>query len=402
MTAALLFLLAGATAPAIELPDPEQDRVTVQAVARVPELDAVDRAALRVLAEVLATSSTRTYAAVDLRAAGALTGEPLRVRATPDALRISLSVPRGGVTDAVAMVASVVREPNFDDDAIRRVRDEAPFRGRTIWAVALDPERLPFQGVRERDVRALATRLLRPDNLTVAIGGAFTPGEGAAAWAARTDGWEVPRPVPPRTVSPATDRAPTTGGEASAIELAGPAFSATDAALPSRVLALFALGNGKGATLWTTVRAENGWSYRQEAVLTPTPSGFRPRLVLLRKAERPAEAVEPIRKALLTAIEKWTDADRDRALGLADGVLSYGNPLSPLYLSGEFPLSGRLEDRTFLDAYWRMKTGRPWNAARLLTEMRATDLAELKRIATEWVQSAEARVVPGDGATAGS
>jgi hypothetical protein len=65
--------------------------------------------------------------------------------------------------------------------------------------------------------------------------------------------------------------------------------------------------------------------------------------------------------------------------------------MSPFYFSGDRPLVNSLDDRTFLNAYWRMKTGRAWSQP----DLRNVTIDHVRQLALDWVRPENARIVPG-------
>jgi hypothetical protein len=166
--------------------------------------------------------------------------------------------------------------------------------------------------------------------------------------------------------------------------------------LTTKLLALTALGTGKGAALWRVAREKLGLSYRQEAVLNPTPKGFQPRLLIAHAgAEGLEEKAQTLKTALQEDIKSWTEDDKRRAIGMAESYLVRGGDLSPLYFIPGRPVLTDLPDQIFLRAYWRMKAGAVWNPHQLVGRMGFVDLADLKLAAEEIVGSGKIRIYSG-------
>src|SRR5262249_17438299 len=118
-------------------------------------------------------------------------------------------------------------------------------------------------------------RVFKPANLTLAVGGAVVSLPIADRWSDRMKDWEtVQQPLfPDRTLAKPLLSNP--GGVTTA-DLCSAAY-ASDGSLPSRLLALYAVGCGKGSSMFRICREEHGWSYRQEACLWPSHSGWQSR-----------------------------------------------------------------------------------------------------------------------------
>lgn len=182
------------------------------------------------------------------------------------------------------------------------------------------------------------------------------------------------------------------------IELRGKEILGNDPSMSTQLLAVVALGSGKGSAMFETLREAQGWSYRQEAVFWPTEKGFVPRLIMASGDKTPpAELVKAMKQQLLDAVNAWTDANLDRARGMAEGILTRGLQMSPLYFNPGWPIEDNLHDRTFLAGYWRMKTGRAWDPKKMVGEMTLVDLAELKEAALGMLTVAIPHVIPARG-----
>ena len=104
-----------------------------------------------------------------------------------------------------------------------------------------------------------------------------------------------------------------------------------------------------------------------------------------------------MKQELTDAVVTWTDADLARAKGMDEGILMRGLPMSPLYFNEYWPLTDSLQDRTFMAAYWPMKTGQVWDSAKLLAQMCQVPLPVLKQSALDIVGSALPHEIPGRG-----
>ncbi|MGV3617195.1 MAG: hypothetical protein ACO1SV_17855 [Fimbriimonas sp.] len=374
-----------------ENPEPGATETSIQALVRIPKMDARDAAALEVLADVL-PQDIEGYSRRDILTVTG--GIPVRCVAEPDHLRIVVTVPPENVKPALSLLDAMLRKSRISD---AEVRESIQRQSRVnYWSAALRPFDPSLREIRGQDVVDFYGRLVRPEAIVLAVGGRIVPRQVQEEWDRRLESWGRPRPLPPTPfIPPAVARSKNPGG-ITTLDLAAPAFPARDAALPARVLALVGLGTGKGSSLFRVARGKLGLSYRQEAVLTPTVDGFEPRLLIaMRPAEDEAAKVEALRTALVEDVKGWTESDRSRAIGMAEAVLLRATEWSPLSFQRQGPIDDDLEGRTFLRAYWPMKTGQPWNPGQLLETMRLVPLNELKEAATEIVATAKPRLQTG-------
>ena len=234
-------------------------------------------------------------------------------------------------------------------------------------------------------------KVFRPERVTLAAGGNFEAGLPTAQWQTRMSAWHPARlQRGGNDYSNAQVFSSTLHGVQTidiASELAPKSFS-----LYPRLLATFALGGGKGSSLFRVVRHSLGISYRQEAVLSPTPEALETRLLI---ETDPAESdLDRVQSALLKDIDGWSDADKLRALGIADAVINRQNEFSPFYLSGFTPVLSDLSGRTLISAYWQMKTGQAWVPDQIFENLRNISLEDLKEAAKQIVNG-QVRVLKG-------
>lgn len=371
--------------------EPAATETSIQALIRLPPMDATDTNALEIMADVL-PQEIEGYSRRDVLNVTA--GVPPRCIVEPDHLRFVLSVPPENVKPGLSLLDALLRKSRMSDV---RIREAIQQRNRTsYWGAALRPAELQLIQVRGQDVLDLYQRIQRPDDIVLAVGGKVVPHQAQEEWEKKLPGWGRPKPWPSNPYrAPVTLRTKNPGG-VTTLDLAAPSFGARDAALSTRVLALIGLGTGKGSSLFRVARQKLGYSYRQEAVLSPTPEGFEPRLILaMRPTDDEAAKAETLHTALLEDVKAWTEADRLRALGMADAVFLRATEWNPLSLLRQGPVPDDLEGRTFLRAYWPMKTQQPWDPGALVDSMRQVSLADFKEAATQIVATAKPRLQSG-------
>ena len=394
MIALLACAAIGAGPRILELPDATEDRIVIQALAPLPELGDRELAHARILAEVL-SEGTDDYSAATIRRFSSMAGQRLRSTVMPDHIRVQLVVPKGQFATAVSLIDSILRRASLAEEAIVAAQKALPYRFNSYWREALDPWVAEYGRLRREDIVSLYKRAFSPDKLTIAVAGAFVPGEAQAVLAARFEGWTAPRlpsyrpSRPPKPLFSRT-RSVTT------IELSSQVFAANDPQFPQKLMAAIALGTGKASSAWRVWRDAMGATYRQEAVLWPDAKGFKIRLLAATlPVDEPEKLGESMRKGLIEDVDKWNFETLERTLGMAEGVLLNSIPLSPLYLGGSMPLGDSLEDRAFMAAYWLMKTGKTFDAPSLHAEMRQIPLEDLQKAARELLESSVIAVISG-------
>ncbi len=388
MIALAVLLAAQSVAPPVrELPEPAARETSIEASVELPKLTDDQFAALAVVVRTI-PKQTEEYIRRDM-ASMTLGGQSPRCELTPDHIRIGIVMPPGDVRHGLGILESLVRRPSLFQDALNDSADSLATRRLGPWEMALQGRVSAFR-ITHDQAAAIMRYIFRPDRIYVAVGGQLEPGLAESEWERRTAGWAAPSRLEefPRLHRPALPVQQP--GPVSTLELRGKSFVSSDVAMSQRLLALMALGAGKGSSLFRISRETHAWSYRQEGVLWPVPGGWEPRLIALSaNCPAPSEREGALRADMLQDVSAWTESDRARALGIADAVLNRGLEFSPMYLGQFGPMSASLDDQTFLSAYWPMKTGSTWDPERLLTEMRLCNLDDLKETATDLLQTAE-------------
>ncbi len=380
----LLGAMQAAPPSVVEYREPGAQEVSIQLIARLPrpterQVNAEDDLVAELARDVDGYSHHDMMMVTN--------GGRIRVSAGPGYLLVAFKTPPTSWRAGLSLMAALAKDSKLTPP-------EKPIvRSPDAWTFALNPvvhSRTPKPG----DVEALYRAVFRPDNITLAVGGPVVAGAATADWQKRMANWSAPRLIVNRydEFPKAPAKSPTS---LDAIGLKGPPFGAGDAALPTRVLALFALGSGKGASLFRIARQKLQYSYRQEALLYPDPEGWRMRIQLLKKPQLDAAGPMAIlRPELIEDVSNWTEADRMRALGMAEAVFMRDVDFSPFAFGPDGAIPGTLEGRTFLRAYWQMKTGTPWDAPSFMTLMRSVQLDDLKASATEFLTQAQATTLP--------
>ncbi|HZH99281.1 MAG TPA: insulinase family protein, partial [Fimbriimonadaceae bacterium] len=262
----MIVLLALFSATVLEFPQPNADRIVVEAVVRTGRLDPREEAAADLLALTL-RSGTANLTRGQLLQYGTMAGERMRVQRLPDSFRIGLTVPRGNLETAAVLLDELLRYATFDEGPVKATLDELPFRKPEPWLEALRPFRFEYAKLEREDVLDLYRKAFRPEHTTVAVWGGFAPGEAKSHFEDRWQDWKA-LPIAKRfRPSLNRTRAETRPHSLSTIELEGPEFRGADGDFAAKLLAAFALGGGKWSSMHRILREKQAWTYRQEAVL---------------------------------------------------------------------------------------------------------------------------------------
>ncbi len=380
----------------LQYPDASMDRATIQVVIKLPELGPREEMAVRAVSDLM-MESTAEYSKPQIMRWGGQCGFRPTVELMPGFVQMSISVPPEQVGIGISIVDSVLRRPTFSDQALNGWKVSSQTSATDYWQTALWPQTLKVSDLRKSDLSDAFVRYFRPENVTIAIGGNFPP-DSPDKLVARFEGWVMPRPVAipldlNRTKNALSNTTPT-----STIEISGQEIRLADADFASRLLAIFALGVGKGSTLFQVPRETMGITYRQELLLWPTPKGFRTRMILATtNSEFSPTTGNEIRDTMLLSISTWTESHRSRALGAAEGLLIYGNGVSPFAITGQATIGESLERETLMRAYWFATSGKEWNPKSYFDIMKLVDLATLKESAHSLLEKSEVKVILGLG-----
>lgn len=393
MTASWLCALAlGAPPAAFEIPvveviRPDSGIVTLQALVRAPGLSGPETAALRVLGPWLLAGS-REFTPRQIRDFGSQAGWAPRAEVFPDWMRLEFVAPPGGLGVLATLLESILRRPSLDERDFPRVRREAMARHDDPWGQALWGLESPVETVDARRVRALAQRVLRADRVILVVGGAVTPEEVDREVRRRFSDWLPPRGEPEPHAEQALPRA-RPKAPVTVLELAGEPFHPAGEAEAARVMALFALGVGKDTPLFRSIREEDGAAYQVAAILWPSVSGWRPRLLVAQIArEDPDSELERIRRRLREDVARWGEETRVRALALAEASLKRGLVVSPFWLSPDGPFGPDVVSRARWMGYMALVDSSASSPEELLARLARVRLEEMRDEASEFLDRA--------------
>lgn len=388
IAAMLASMLAYAPPDVIEAPVADARVVVAQALFPAEGLGRRDGAAVRVLGATL-LDGTADFSAPALLRFGSQAGVAPEVETGPDFIRVTITAPKGAADLAGQLLEQIVVRPALREEDL--AASLADLRGeRPRWlSQALDPVAPDWERVRSRDVRELHLRLFRPDRMILVLAGAIGAGD-AEALAARFAQW---RPAtPPRPVSDPPQRPRTkVEGDASVAELAGRAIAPSDA---KSLMAVVALGAGKGSAMHRVLRVKGRASYFQQAVLWPTAKGWSPRLIWAHAGQ---VDFEKARQDLLSDVESWTEDDADRARAFLAACLERGLEASP-FASGP---ARWLRADPHGDADWAglmaLMGSRGLARKTLLDAAANVDAESIREKAVTLIRGADARLLPGGG-----
>ncbi len=382
----------------LEYPDPAVPYITVQAVVRLGALSGKEQAFAQVIDDTL-TDATENYNEDQIWQYTTMAGEPLTCTLSGDHFRVQLAVPKGQMALAAELTSELLMHARFADDVVQADLVAAAHRPVSYWSELLQPYQLDYRRIKQEDVVTFYHKTFTPENTTIAVGGDFDKGECQEQMAKFLDGWTAP-PQPKYHIRKVeTSPPPLLARHAfpvTTVELYGPEYGKSAPDFAANLLVATAIGVGKGSAMFRILREKMSLSYVQQAIVAPTPGGFQTHMVMVVKpSEDETGLVDTMRTALLADVANWDEATRQRALGMAQAFLKNQAIATPLYFDGASPVGFGFDDALFLNAYWTEKMGETWDGAKLLNQMRAVSLDDLKKMATDLVTSAQGGVIHG-------
>ncbi|CAN5470996.1 hypothetical protein BH11ARM2_BH11ARM2_14580 [soil metagenome] len=370
--ALFLAALQKTTVPIDVIQEPGSE-IRFEAVVLLPkDLAPEDRAMLPVLAAAMQNATDDFPPTVISALTG---GRPVNVEAMPDHLRISFGVAANAETAGLDLLSSILQRPLLREGAITK-----PPTG--FYAGVLGQPCVTSK-VPAEELKLLYGTVVRPERARIAVVGPASK-EVAAKLSMRLTDWPIPPRVNPYRRRPKFE---TERPDGTFLVLQSPPIAYGSSDLPARLIAWAAVGVGKGSALFHVARETMGMSYRQEAFLVPTDAGLIPTIAIATDHPDP----EGLKKGILEDIEGWSEVDIARAKGLLRSNAETGLPLSPLLFSLDGPPSAEAADRAFLAAYWRLRTGKPWNPLYWATDV---SLDDVKKAAKESIEQARERQAP--------
>jgi hypothetical protein len=392
---ALLALITMATTPRIvEIPCPDANRLAVQVMIKLPELDSRELAFAQIL-EANLLEGTEDFTKNNLLLMTSKTGHPIRCILAPDHLRIQFSLPENGLSNASLIIDSILRRALLDPEKIKASSETLPFRNLPYWSEALDFRKSQFPKLKQSEVVGFYHHLFRPENVTIAVSGPFEPGKAEEAIKTPLVDW-----IPGRDDYPKfhyADMPIWSGSRRRSLTTFEIYSMLPDGELPKQLTIASVLGLGKGSLVFRIIREKMRISYRQEAFLWPSEKGLQLRIIVAYSQSADAqELAEKVRAELLKAVDLLDESDLSRAQTLFTTSWQNGIVSGPMLIGSSIPLGNSLEDRTLLAGYGTMKTDAPWLYDKLIDDVRSVGLADVKKTARALLESAKVRVIKGD------
>lgn len=381
----LLSLIAAIALPRfIEIPSTSPN-VTFQAVVKLADLTSREMAGLEVAAEALADGS-KDFSRSTLYETSFAAGDRLFCALCPDHLRLSYTVPSALAEEGAEAFASVLAAPRLDDRVLEDLIAKLPFRHRTSWAIALSPWQPDYKLLTPKLVREIYASITVPSATTIGVGGAFKSGITKGVLLPALSNWKPP--APRRLRDPKPSELGKNGSDVETLEITLPTADSPE----ELIFGAIVLGIGKGATLYEALRERSGLTYRQEAVVAPTPAGLRLRIIMTR-TELPAEIASRIVPLLVGQVEQYTEVDHARALGVLKGLSQASFPISPIVLDPIAPLTQSLSDQTYLQTYWWATVGQTFRWEEVSRVSKAASWEAWRDRLRAWVQAGVLRII---------
>jgi hypothetical protein len=164
----------------------------------------------------------------------------------------------------------------------------------------------------------------------------------------------------------------------------------------ARLLAVFALGVGKEASMHRVLRERLGLSYFQGAVLWPTKDGWAPCFVMVRRTRNDeAKHATEMKDLLAKDVESWSEASLVRAQAMAVASFERNLSISPMWLDATGPRGLSLEDRCAWRGYLEMAGSGALREEVLVGAMKNVDLDQLKSAAKALLEECNVGWLPG-------
>ncbi|MBS1725808.1 MAG: insulinase family protein [Armatimonadetes bacterium] len=386
MIPALIFALQVSSMPEIhEYPAATQDSVSIEAIVTLPPLNPAQRY-LMGQALTLAVQRTQEYGSRDVLRV-LKTGTRFRLYQAADHLRIGLTVEPKDLGTGLSLLRSVMTKPSFLEDTIKAKKSSV----KDPWQPAYNGFSTMEVGLNQPDILQIWQGIMRPKNISVAVGGNFTANDPTEKWTTTWRGWNppletaLPLKYPPKQID--------LGNPVPLLIFDSKPIKLTRDNMPLYFLAANALGVGKESILWQIAREEMGLSYRQESFLLPTDEGWRFRMAFATDDQgvKP-ETIAKLREKIRASCAALTQADLDHAIGLGKGYLKNSIPTMPLILGIGSAVTNDPNDQLYLRHYWLSKFGFVWSADSLYGQMQTAKLEDLKKLLLQLVDQSDVHV----------
>ena len=395
LSALILASLVQVQVPVVVVEDPAADYVVVQAHIKRPQMeDGRLQAAWFVIGKVL-LKGAEGYSENTIRAYGGQTGRLPSVTVFPDHMRVEVAAPEGGLNVSLELMSAILKSARLRDaDLIQAIKE-----GQGSEISLGNAMGFPFRGRYERlsagYIRQVFDNTFNPKNAVLSIGGSVTEYEAHEAVRKYLGSWRkrsVAR-IPRRQMLEPVLSLP---GKASFFGLQAKPIRVEEAGASATLLAVYALGVGKGAAAFQTWRQDKGWSYDQGATLWPTMEGLTPILYLLQRSGRSdGSLIAEMREELLSAVEEWDEGDLLRAQSLAIAGSYLSNPPSPFLAAPDRRLGYDISDQCAWQGYLALSGSGAVQMQTVLSAMQNVDLEELKSAAKSMIEESRGTWLPG-------
>jgi hypothetical protein len=382
----LLFLIQNSSVPQIvEYPNQNRRSVAIEAIIKLPPLNSSQRYVISQSLNI-AVQMTPEYGNRDVLRI-LQTGTRFRLYQAADHLRIGLTVDPDDFGPGLSLMHSVLTNPTFLQDTIK-VRKSSIVNP---WAPAYRGFELQESVLKREDIVGLWKGVMRSKNISIAISGRLRTNEASEKWRGMQSGWDTVVPSQlPLTYPPKLKEVPNSPP---ILLFDSKPIAISKGSLGSYLLAANAVGIGKESIQWLVAREELNLSYRQEAFLIPTTSGWKFRMAFATDIDgTKPEMIAELRTKLRARSEALTKQDLDHAIGLGKGYLTNKMPNLPMILGIGEVLSGDANDELYLRHYFKMMFGFDWDAQSLLTQMKATSVEDLRKLVTKLIDESDVRI----------
>ncbi len=310
---------------------PLANATCIEAIVRAGDLSNKEMSAFIVLGKSLLLG-TNDFTSRQIYDYGSQSGYEPTVTIFGDWMRIRLIAPAGGVIVATSFLESMVKAPSLETEEVQDVIKATDNDRLSDWEHALQPIEFDAK-ITPNLVKNLHQKLFRFPNVTFWVAGPEAT-SAKQEIEERFRGFRPPRERPIYPDKPVKTRLRHDGG-LSTIEFRSQPFAMDDG---PKLCAAFLLGVGKGGVLHRELRERKGWTYRQEALLTPSSAGWRLRLLAGYAAfDSDDERFAQVKAVIADAIPKLDEKDLVRAKAMARASLLRGLPNSPFWLTPDGP-----------------------------------------------------------------
>lgn len=386
MIGLILLLSQVSSVPEIvEYPTQNSLSVAIEAIVKLPQLNHSQRYVLSQSMNV-AVQMTPEYGNKDVLRI-LQTGTRFRLYQGADHIRIGITVDPADYGPGLSLMHSVLTGPTFLQDTIKDRRSSIV----NPWLPAyrsFDSQETALDRV---EMIALWRSIMRPKSISIAVSGRFRVNDPSEKWRSMQTGWTynapgtLPLSYPPKMKE--------TSNTPPILTFESKPLTVSKSTLAGYLMAANAFGIGKDSIQWHVAREGLNMSYRQEAFLIPTATGWQFRMAFATDVEgTKPESITNLRTKLRAAVEGISQQDLSHAIGLGRGYLVNRLPNLPIILGVGETLSGDANDDLYLKHYFRTMFGFDWDANALLLQMQEMTLPDLKKLLLQIIDESNVRI----------